>query len=399
MTASTNGPSARETVGRRTRTLILSPAPLARSPRARKQVIALQASHEVVTASRGESPFPGIEHIRLPEVEQRWGLLGRLLYLAALTLHLYPLITWLSAQDETIRRRLGDRHWDLVIAHDVQTATVAQQLRSRRRLVDLHEYAPRQNEHSLAWRMLIAPYFRWILRGPVRRADATTTVSQGIVDEYRREFDLNPTLIINATPYQDRTPTAVHTPIRLVHSGVPAVQRRLEVMIDAVVATSADVTLDFFLVEDQSPYMTSLRERARGSDRIRFNKAVPYAQLVDTLGEFDLGLSIFAPTTFNLAWCLPNKFFDYIQARLGVVVGPSPEMKRLVDEYGVGAVLPDFEATSLTEFLDALDVPTVMTWKAASEAHAYELSNETQIEIWSGLIDSLLEDYEAEGGP
>lgn len=351
--------------------------------------MALRQFHDLVTASRGDTPFPDVEHVRLPDSEQRWGWWGRLLYLTSLTLHLYPLITLLSAQDETIRRQLGDRSWDLVIAHDVQTAAVAEQLPSRRVMVDLHEYAPRQNEHSWAWRSLIAPYFRWILRGPVRRADATTTVSRGIVDEYRREFDLDPALIVNATPYHERVPTPVHKPIRLVHSGVAAVQRRLEMMIDAVIATSADVTLDFYLVDDDTPYMASLRERAKVSKRIRFNKAVPYADLVDTLGDYDLGLSIFAPTTFNLAWCLPNKFFDFIQARLGVVVGPSPEMERVVNDYGIGAVLPDFETKSLTAFLDTLDATTVATWKSASADHAYELSNETQLEIWRELIASL----------
>jgi hypothetical protein len=168
------------------------------------------------------------------------------------------------------------------------------------------------------------------------------------------------------------------------------VQRRLEIMIDAVLQTDADVTLDFYLVDDESAYMESLRSRAGGSDRIRFNPAVPYDQLVRTLNGYDVGLSIFAPTTFNLAWCLPNKFFDFIQARLGVIVGPSPEMERFVSEYGVGAIMPDFEAASLARVLEQIDPETVAQWKQASSAHAHELSSESQSAIWGDVMESLL---------
>src|SRR5690606_13520153 len=132
-------------------------------------------------------------------------------------------------------------------------------------IADLHEYAPRQNEHSFAWRTIIAPYFRWLCRRQVSRAAAVVTVSEGIVQEYKKEFGFESILVVNATPYQEALePGPVGDPLRLVHSGVPAVQRRLETMIDAVLTTSADVTLDFYLVDDDSAYMESLRDRAGG---------------------------------------------------------------------------------------------------------------------------------------
>jgi len=376
----------------RPRIAILSPAPLARSPRALKQVRALRGDHDIVTASRGDSPFPEIEHVRLPDREQRWGALGRILYLMVLALHLYPLITRLSAQDHAIRAALGDRDWDLVIAHDVQTATVAETLRSRRGvLVDLHEYFPRQNEHSLAWRVLIAPYFRWILRGPVHRAAATTTVSSGIVEEYRREHDLDPTLIINASPYQERQAAPVHAPLRLVHSGVAAPHRHVEILIDAVKASEADVTLDLYLVGADSDYGRGLRERASADARIRVHEPVPYDELIATLADHDLGLHVLPPINFNHLHALPNKLFDYVQARLGVVIGPSPEMARIVREAGVGVVADDFTADSLHAAIDALTPEAVAEYKAASERSARDLSSERQTEILLNLVSRLLD--------
>lgn len=390
MTAPANDATGQRKPTSRAKTLILSPAPLARSPRARKQVVALRDSHDLVTASRGDSPFPEIEHIRLPDVEQRWGFLGRLLYLAALVLHLYPLITRLSAQDETIRRRLGDRLWDLIIAHDVQTAAVAEQLTSQRLMVDLHEYAPRQNEHSRAWRILIAPYFRWVIRGPVRRADATTTVSQGIVDEYRSEFGLDPTLIINATPYQDLVPTSVHRPLRLVHSGVAAPHRHLEILVDAVRQSRADITLDLYLVDSDGAYGTSLRDRAGGDHRISLRPAVPYEALIETLSQHDVGVHVLPPISFNHRHALPNKLFDYVQARLGVIVGPSPEMASVVSGEGLGVVTSDFTSEALRDAIDALTPEQATVFKAAAARSARGLSSETQMATFLDLVARVM---------
>ena len=81
-------------------------------------------------------------------------------------------------------------------------------------------------------------------------------------------------------------------------------------MIDAMRMTRADATLDFFLIDDGSPYLSSLHERAAGDPRIRFNPPVSLETLVPTLNQYDVGLGVLPPTTFNLAWCLPNKFFD-----------------------------------------------------------------------------------------
>src|SRR5690606_14619308 len=107
------------------------------------------------------------------------------------------------------------------------------------------------------------------------------------------------------------------------------------------------------------------------------------------LNSYDVGLSIFPPTTFNLAWCLPNKFFDFIQARLGVIVGPSPEMSRLVTENGIGEVLPGFEADSLAAALDALTPEGIAAWKLAAHERASEFSGERQMEIWHQILDRL----------
>lgn len=371
---------------------MLTYTPFAQEPRALKQVQYLKERHDVTTAGFGPSPFADVPHVELPELApQRWGMLGRLLGLGFLVLHWYRPLTWINALDRSTARMLADGDWDIVIAHDLKVLDVSLELKPAYGIVlDLHEYAPRQEEHSFIWRLLIAPYNRWMCRTKVPQAAAVVTVSQGIVDEYRRMFGFESTLVVNATPYQELEPGAVGAPLRLVHSGGIAVQRRLDIMIRGVRDSSADVTLDLYLVGGDSALMSQLKSLASGDPRIRFLEPVPYRDLIRTLNGYDLGLSIFPPTTFNLAWCLPNKFFDFVQARLGVIVGPSPEMSRFVDEYGIGLVLPDFEPGSLAAALESLTSDRVAAWKTASDTHASALSSESQAGIWEDIVSGVL---------
>lgn len=376
----------------RARILVLTYTPFVQEPRALKQVRYLRDVHEVTTAGFGPAPFSDVPHVEIPQIPpQRWGLFGRLVSAGLLVLHWYRPLTRINALDRSVAVSLGDGDWDIVIAHDLKTLEIALELAPRHGVVlDLHEYAPRQEEHSFLWRWLIAPYHRWMCRKNVPKTAAVVTVSQGIADEYRRQFGFDSTLVVNATPYFDLKPGPVGSPLRLVHSGGIAVQRRLDIMIQGVLESSADVTLDLFLVGGESALMVQLRSLAAGDPRIRFREPVPYDELVQTLNGYDLGLSIFPPTTFNLAWCLPNKFFDFVQARLGEIVGPSQEMARFVEEYGIGLVLPDFEPSSLAAALDAMTVEAVATWKAASATHAAALSSESQARIWDELIAGVL---------
>lgn len=377
---------------RRLRILVLTFTPIRSEPRALKQIRLLSQEHDLTSAGFGPAAIDGIPHIELDPEPPKSGLMKFPIVLAAcFALRMHSLIARNDPRTLSARSRLAHQQWDVIIAHDVLTVPLARSLEPRIGvLTDLHEYAPRQEEHSRVFRLLFAPHFNWILRKHVTKCAGVTTVSQGIVDEYRKEFGIESELVINATPFKQLDPSPVHTPIRLVHSGIPAPHRKLEVMIDAVKMTRADVTLDLLLMPTNDDCMNFLRDRAGDDPRIRFRDPVPYSELIDALHDYDIGLSFIAPTTFNLAMCLPNKFFDFIQARLGAIIGPSAEMVDFVERYGFGLVADDFTAEALARVLDDLTPARVEALKRASHAHAQELSSERQSQIWSEVIDRMV---------
>lgn len=375
----------------RKKVLVFTFTPINREPRALKQIELLRDDHDVTTAGFGPTPIDGVPHIELESLPTSHGLLAiRGMYSLIILLRQYRFLSRVLPRNAAALNRLAPYKWDLIIAHDVSTVPVARKLSSRFGvLVDLHEYATRQGENSLRWRLVEGGYFRWILKKHVRKAAAVSTVGQGIVDEYRREFGIECDLVVNATPYRAIEPTATQEPIRMVHSGAVAATRRLEIMIEAVKLTRTPVTLDLYLVGREDAYFNSLRELAEGDPRIRFRDPVPYEHLVNTLSGYDIGLAMIAPSTFNLLWCLPNKFFDYIQARLAIITGPSPEMARITRKHGLGAVTEEFTGESLAALLDGIDAAQVDAWKASAHRHARELSSEVQVKVWQRMVERI----------
>jgi hypothetical protein len=81
---------------------------------------------------------------------------------------------------------------------------------------------------------------------------------------------------------------------------------------------------------------------------------VPFQDLQTYTLMADLGLSIEKDVSINYHYCLPNKFLDYIQANVPVLVSPFPEMKAIVDQYHIGEFIQSHEPVILAGQMDAL---------------------------------------------
>lgn len=381
-----------ETPVRRPRVLVLSYSNLAMDARVLRQLRWLQTRYQVTSAAFGPSPLDEIEHYDLENLPPyRPGRWRRLKYILQFVFGRFERLVKTNPRDQAAAAQLSQRDWDVIIANDTSALPLAAHLNSRHGfLADLHEYSPRQSEESLVFRLTEARYVRWILRRYLPRAAAATTVSQGIAEEYAREFDVLPKVVANAAPFREAEPRPVGSPIRVVHSAAPSPARRIEVMIEAFRATTADVTFDLYLIDNGSAYVSRLRRLADEIDRVRILPPISNSQLIDTLATYDLGVHILPPINFNHRWALPNKLFDYVQARLGLITGPSPEMQRIIETHGIGAITEDFSAEALTRTLDRLDSDTVTQWKLAAHHAARELSGEHELEQFEDALRSVI---------
>ncbi|AVL96690.1 glycosyltransferase [Microbacterium paraoxydans] len=373
----------------RPRVLVLSLSKVASDARVLKQIARLSETADVVSCGYGPAPASSVAHVELAEAEPRWAVLLRALLIRA---HLYRSAYWTTPAVHRARRLLRRQSFDAVLANDLDTVGLALALTAPERIhLDLHEYWLGLHDNSAAWRKLRQPYYRWQLQRWAAQIPSATTVSRTIADRYRDEFGIDGGVVLNATRLHDLAPTPVSRPLRLVHSGGSQPSRRIENMMRAVAQSTSGATLDLYLVGQGTDYYRSLTALADElGDRIRILPPVPSAELIETLNDYDVGIHVLPPTNTNNELALPNKFFDYVQARLALVIGPTPSMVEILRHHDLGIVTADFEPASLTAALDALTPEEVEGFKARSHASAAELSAEPQNDIWHRAIQAIV---------
>ena len=121
-------------------------------------------------------------------------------------------------------------------------------------------------------------------------------------------------------------------------------------------------TLDLMLMPDDTYYL-KLIELAKQNPRIRFLPVVPTTEIIPFLNSYDIGLFLLPPTNFNYLNALPNKLFEFIQARLAIVVSPNPEMKQLVKTYTIGEVSEDYTPQAFAKAIQLITPEKLIYYK------------------------------------
>lgn len=366
------------------RLLILSFSPIERDARVLKQVREFAADFEVTTCGFGARPDERVQHLQIPDgLSTRPG--GYLLQFRQ-----YRASYWANAAVRAARKLLAGNRFDIVLANDIDAVPLALALRPVRGVhADLHEYHPLIQEQYPEWLARVAPFYYRLCERYLPRASSLSTVSQGLARKYTSEFGVEPVVIRNSAPFADVTPTPTADPIRLVHSGAALRGRSIHTLIEAVAGHGDRFTLDLYLTRNDPGYIDEMREMSQDLPHVRVHDPVPHADLAATLQAHDVGIHVLPPLNFNNANALPNKLFDYLQARLAVVVGPTPEMADIVTAHGFGAVTADFSAPALEDTLAGLTVAGVDQMKSAAHTAASELTSAKDVALWREAIDRL----------
>src|SRR5690606_10777372 len=104
----------------------------------------------------------------------------------------------------------------------------------------------------------------------------------------------------------------------------------------------------------------------------------------------DVGLFNLPPYTFNYRHALPNKLFEFIQARLCIVISNSVEMKKIVEDYGLGVVSTGYSADELVTSLRQLSKSEIARYKNNAHNAAKSLSAEKYYEFYRREVRALM---------
>lgn len=375
------------------RILCISLSPLVRDARVLRQLSVLTELGDVTTVGYGPAPEGVGEHIQIPDALP--SLPQTPLGVLMLALRRFKTAEQFAPAIRYAKKLIGGRQFDLVVANDARVLAFADRVRGSAPLwADLHEWAPEERTHVVAWRLLVAPLMVHLCRTYLPKASTVSTVCESIAELYHSHFGVTPIVIRNSASWQELTPSqTLPDRIRLVHSGAAIHGRSLETMIDAVAELGERFTLDLYLVPggDGGRYLSDLKKRASGHVNIRFHEPVLPRDLPSTLNSFDIGVFWIPPTHTNARLTLPNKFFDFVQARLMLAVGPSVEMERLVKRHHLGVVSHGFSAEDCVASLGAVSLQEVQKYKQASHRAARELSFEVDAELMRNSVKRLLD--------
>jgi hypothetical protein len=375
------------------RILILSFSPLKSDPRVYRQIIFLKDDYELIAAGFSD---PEIDGVQFTAIEQKHSsLIKRLGTVLKLKTGRYEDFYWSMHSVKSAWFRLKSIRCDLIIANELSSLPLALELSKASKakvFLDAHEFTPREFDNNPIWRFIFKEFWEYICFKYLPHISVMTSVCGGIAEEYSRLYGVKCEVMNNAPFFVNQEVSeVVGGHIRLVHHGGIHRSRKLENMISLIDHLDERFFLDFVLVPDNDlGYFTELQKKASTKERIIFRDPVPMTEIPCRLNEYDMGIYFLDPKGFNNKLALPNKFFEFIQARLGICIWPGPEMARIVETHGLGIVSDGFSVESAAAQLNALTTEDVVRFKQNSDLAAGVYCAEKNQDKLVGIVDELI---------
>jgi hypothetical protein len=375
----------------RPRILCVSFSPIHADARVLRQLEVLHELGEVTTVGYGAAPEGVAHHVRVPDDAP--SLPQTAAGVLKLALRLHESVELDAPGEKAVRAEtVASGPYDVVVANDARALPLAfAAAGSAPVLADMHEWAPEERSTVLLWRMLVAPYMAHLCSKYLPRAAAVTSVSAGLAGLYSERYGVATDIVRNAADLRQLTASTVDEErIRLVHSGTADRERNILELIDATERLGERFSLDLYLIEVPGGHLGEIRRRAASSPRVSVHDPVPPETLPEVLNQYDLGVFLYPLKTLSHLYHLPNKFFDFVQARLGLVFSPAPEINAHIEQYGIGIITADTSADALVSALREITVDDVERFKSASDRSARELSSEPDRAVQRAVLGRLL---------
>jgi glycosyltransferase involved in cell wall biosynthesis len=277
------------------------------------------------------------------------------------------------------------RKTDLLVANDLDTLPavfLVSRLRGLIMVYDSHEYFTEVPE--LVARAGVKKFWEGLEALLVPRLKFASTVSDSIAAEYQRKYGINMQVIRNL-PFKLVVKPQPSPSIRksdekiILYQGSLNIGRGLEAAISAMsfVDHARLIIIGSGDVEHQ---LRALVHSLALEEKVGFMGRISPQDLPQYTVQADLGISLEEKLGLNYYYALPNKLFDYIQARVPVLVSDLPEMAGIVTRYSIGKVTPVQDpyrlALTMTEMLT--DESSRKVWRKNLETAANELCWENE---------------------
>ncbi|WP_170126806.1 glycosyltransferase [Helicobacter anseris] len=373
---------------------ILSDFDVAQRPRPFRMIQMLKNSYHLFVIAKNCSILDGIKTFSYPAdktSKERSQEENDAIYQKCIKKDFIPLIfTKNRLYIKTILRSLPIL--DLIIVEDITLLPFAVEYKQKNKktkiLIDLREFYPLEYENDKRWLESFGMFFYFICERYLPQVDFAITVGEGIAKKYLETFQLKCEIFYSLPPYFDISPSPIEQKIKIVYHGFLSPDRNSHMLLD--IAQELDQRFHIYILglSNQANFLQSLQQKAPSN--VSFLPPVAMQDIIPFTQQFDLGILTLTPNNFNNANAMPNKFFEYIQARLGIITTPLPSLSSFISKYHIGKMSQDFSKESLVHTINTLDTKEIKNFKISAHYASQTLnllSNQKKILHW---VDQLL---------
>lgn len=374
--------------------LIITPNPLHNGPRLVREIDTLKCDYNITAI--GSSPPHDSTIDFIPYETVNFGLLDKLIRKFCQLVLKKPFLKPLPIATKRIHAVLDRLRPDIVIVHNpIHLPYLFSYTKKDIKIVyNAHEYHPLEFEHDSEWLRIQGRTYFNLYQQYLYKCDLVINVCDGIAAKCKEVFNVESLVIPNAASYYNGKFKEKFSPVpmRFIHHGGSNPDRKIEVMIEAFRNLGASYELDLMLVNNQKDYFGFLQGEIAKTPNVRLIEPVSFADIIPQLTAYHAGVYLLPPVSFNNTYALPNKFFEFIQARIPIVTGPSVEMKKIVEKYNIGAVTRNFTSEALVESIQNLSADQIHLFQQNTDLAARELSAESYQLVFKEAIIALVQD-------
>lgn len=282
---------------------------------------------------------------------------------------------------------------DILNANDLDTLLAnywASKWKKVSLIYDSHEYFTEVPE--LIDRKLTRGIWLYLERRIFPKLKSVYTVNQALANIYHEKYNVSVSVIRNLPIAKKIAISKEKSPI-LIYQGALNLGRGIELMIDAM-QHLPNYQLWIVGRGDVEQALKAQIQNLGLQNRVIMKGFIPWKELSDLTQQAKLGLSLECDMGENYRNATPNKLYDYIQAKVPVLVSDLPGMREIVSKYQVGAILKENARTPLllAKVIESLlaQPEQYRTWVThclwASEELNWEQEKEKLIEIYRNSI-------------
>lgn len=289
------------------------------------------------------------------------------------------------------------RKSDLLFSNDLDTLLpnfLAGRLKRKPLIYDSHEYFTEVPE--LVNRPTVQRIWKRLESWILPKLKHTVTVNSSIARLYNEDFGVEMNVVRNipAVPKDNldkKTRAELELPegkiIILQGSGIN-IDRGAE---EAVLAMkNVEATLLILGSGDVLDVLKQMVAENSLKAKVIFKGRMPYEEMMAHTRVADLGLTLDKGTNINYQLSLPNKLFDYIHAGIPVLASDLVEVRRIVNQFGIGDVVEEITPEAIAnKMLEMLNSEKTKTWKQNCQLASEQLNWKNESEDLRNLIASI----------